>query len=158
MGKLFMIQDQTSGNATMELFRLPREEVRNSMSVELSASSATLNRDTRRQEALTLMQAAGQYYTQVIGIGTQMIQSMSMAPQAVPVLGGILDRGAELFQRFLESFDVPDAERYVVRQDELQQGLGGTVPSSSPVGSLVGGITGVPQQAGVPGVGTPQQY
>ena len=156
VGKAVRLLGQEKGQAVERLFQLPRGGLMQAISVQLAASSATLNEDIARQNNVAIMQMSTTYYQNVIQLG-QMLSALqqSGASDLAGALGKIIDRGGELFERTLDSFKVPDASKFSVKADDIFGSLQGIQPPSTPAGGVaanvsnVGGLRGVPDGIGL---------
>ena len=94
------------------------------MSVELTASSASVNRESDRQNAIMLLNVLGQYYSQLIQLMT-MVTTPGVPPQLIAVGMKVIDAASEAVERTVRTFDqVRDPEAFVIRAKDVAQASG----------------------------------
>jgi hypothetical protein len=162
VGKIFSYLSPEDATLVEELSRIPPELVRAGMDIELTATSAAMNREVKRQSSIALMQILTQYYSQVISLGQTMQVAQATAPQWVQAIGKILDMSAKGFVRVLDDFEVPDSEEFAITMEDVfaQLGtasaanqIGAGAGGNSPVSSVAAGAAGAPRAESVIGVG-----
>lgn len=156
--------------AVIALLRDP--EFDEAVTVELTASSASVNRDADRQNAIMLVQLLGQYYQRTLEL-----VSIAANPQTPPPVRNVAEKIAEaagkIIERTIRTFDVirdPDAFILDVEQelDEIQglsaqgmlgvtnilsslaQGAGGAMQPGGPAMQQNGAAAPSPDMAGPP--------
>ena len=119
------------GMLLAEQLTMPAEPVELGIGVTLTASSGSSNKEVDRQNALALLQLAGQ-------VAPQLIQFTQLAAQAPGTPVGTVAQGVfngllELFGRVLEQYDVRDPES-IVPQVAAPPTPGGSALGSEPAG------------------------
>lgn len=121
------------GEELVKNITMPAENAEFGVVVQLTATSASANKEADRQSKLALLQLAGQIAPQVVQLamtGTQM-QGTPVGQTAMASAAGIV----ELFKRVLETYDIRDPENIV----PSAEGDGAT---QVPAGMLGGGDSG----------------
>ncbi len=149
--RLEMVLGRDDAQLVLELLR--REDFDDAMSVELTASSATINRDSDRQNAMLLVQTLGQYYQQVLQL--MMLVANPQVPEVVRKTGEkILGAAAEAMDRMIRTFDqVRDPAMFIVELDDVMKQEEGSVAGNE-IAKFLGQAT---QAAGGMGGGGEQQ-
>jgi len=157
--RLLAVLGREQADSVLELLRDPTFD--DSYKIELTASSASVNRDSDRQGSLQLMQVLGTYYEQLLGLVN--IASNPQVPQEVrTTVHKIISAAGEAMDRTIRTFDqVRDPAMFIIQLDEIykqeaqQQGIQGN-DIAAMLGQLAGqqGTGMPPEVAGVPG-GTP---
>src|SRR5574343_138586 len=150
----------------MRVVRLLRDQsFDEAVTLELTAVSATINKETERQNSLLLVQTLSQYYQQVMQL--VMISSNVQVPNEVRQVASKSAKAAgELIERTIRTFDqVRDPEAFIIdieseldamvglQQADLAALQGVNQLMASPMGQMMAG--GQQQPQGPPGV--PQQ-
>jgi hypothetical protein len=135
---------------------LKDEKFDSGYAIELTASSATVNRDVERQNALLLVNILGQYYEKSLQLVALAANPQTPAPVR-DVAQKIANAASEIIERTLRTFDqVRDPMAFLVDIDaELDQtkdlGVQGMTMLAQMMGSLVGGNGKQGELAGLPG-------
>lgn len=150
-GKVLDVLDEETGAIVEQLFRLSPDLVSKNFGIELTASTAALNQETMKQNAVALLQLAGSYYGQILPLVQMWVGAQaSGATPVAEAAAKILDSSAQMFEEAASKFDVPNPGRLTVKPDDVFGAIQGTPPPSTPGGGMVAGLTGMP---GVPGAG-----
>ena len=100
----------------IELLRNP--EFENAVDVQLTASSASTNRETDRQNSLLILQTMLGYYERVLQL-SQVMSTPGVPPMVVETGQKVVSAASELVERTLRTFDqVRDPAEFVIRMDE----------------------------------------
>lgn len=139
----FTLVQGEDGQYTESILELPPEFTASALAVELTASTATINRDVERQGLISLLGLLSQYYDRLIQIS--MIIQNPQLPAATREMAAKMADGAKfIMERLLQTFDVKDIDAVLpVAMEEMQNGPGG------PSGFGAGGQS-VPSMGGVP--------
>jgi len=106
-------------DATLVLEVLRDREFDDSMAIEMTANSATINKDADRQNAIQLMGMLTSYYEQVLGL-TQLLVQPGLPPPVMVAGQKILDAAAEAVDRTIRTFDqVRDSGAFVLRSEDI---------------------------------------
>ena len=94
-------------------------------SVEFTASSATVNREAERQNAMLLVNILGQYYQRVLEL-TQLAATPGVPQPVVRVAVQVAEKASQIIDRTIRTFDqVRDPQTFIVdvEQDMAQAGV-----------------------------------
>ena len=137
----FFVQG-ADGQLTEQILRLPEEFLASRMAVELTASTATINRDVERQGLITLLGVLTQYYERTLQIGTLLVNPQ--VPSELKELGARMAEGGRIImERLVQSFNVKDIDAVL----PSLMGGGDAVADSSRVfaaGEGNGALEGIP--------------
>lgn len=149
------------GNRVIEVLR--NEDFDTGVLVELTAGSATANREADRQNAIMLANILGQYYSQLIQLMT-LITAPTTPPELRTVGMKVIDAASEVVDRTIRTFDqVRDPEDFIIRAEDIIQS-GGAQPAIpqqgiqqllTMMGQQPGAQPGAPPQAPPNGSGPP---
>lgn len=129
------------GNLAIEVLRDP--DFDKAIAVELTASSASVNRDADRQNAIMLVNILAQYYQRVMELVT-ISSNPQVAPEVKTVASKIAKAAGEIIERTIRTFDqIRDPRTFIVSVEEELDGLAGLSKSGldglGRILSLVGG-------------------
>jgi hypothetical protein len=112
--------DEEAGRAAIEALR--DENFDNSYDIELTASSARVNREVERQNSLTLLQTLMSYYEKVLML-TQVAATPQLPPPVKEVAMQIAEKMGEIVDRTIRTFDqIKDPAAFVITvTEELDQ-------------------------------------
>lgn len=131
---------------------LKRDDFDESMNIELTASSASVNRESDRQSQLALVQIMTTYYERMVEIAQLLLNPM-LPPQLRAVLERVAKGASELIDRTLRTFDqVRDPEELLIPISVLspqQQEPPDAAVAAAPGGA---GMAGVPPELATAGV------
>ena len=133
---------------------LKREDFDEAIAIELTASSASVNREADRQNAIMLVNILAQYYQRVLEL-----VGIASNPQVTPAVKSVAMKIAEaagaIIERTVRTFDqIRDPQTFVVQVEEEINGMEGLSQTGlGGLGRLLGLLTG-PQGAGA-GNGAP---
>lgn len=130
-GKEYTVLGPKDGDIVHQVLQFPLELIRHSVAVEVTATSASLNKEVQIRTNTILMQLVTQFYEQ-----TFQGMSMAMNPQLPPPLRLLAQQmvigGAVMMKRVLDSYDmqdidriIPDIKELVLGQSQQLQQLGG---------------------------------
>lgn len=147
---------QKDAALVMEVLRQPAEEIWNSVTIEVTASSESLNRESNRQNIILATNIMTQYYDKTF----QLLQAIGTPPDKMKEIGiKILEHASEWMERFLRSFDeVRDPSLFLLSPEEVASGTapmgGGASGGLENLGQLLsafGGNEGAPAGPTQPG-------
>lgn len=154
-GRVYEIMGPEDGAVVMDVLHFPLELIRNSVLVQVTASSATLNKDVEIRTNTILMQQVTQFYA-------QLMQGMALAmnPQLPPILQQLAAQmvvgGVTLMRRLLDSYEVQDIDTIIPRVENILYGqqqqlaqLQAQFAQQIPGGTGGGGFAGVGAQPGM---------
>lgn len=120
-GKVFSVMGPREGEIVTQVLQFPLELIRHSVSVEVTATNATLNKDMQVRTNTILMEMMTQFYAQLMqGMGLIMNPQLPMPMKQLAyqmILGGVT-----LMRRLLDSYDVQDIDAIVPRIEEILNG------------------------------------
>lgn len=124
---------------------LKRDDFDRALTIELTASSASINREADRQNAVILMNLLGQYYEKLIQLST--VMANPQVPEPVrKTAGKIAEAAGEAMDRVIRTFDqIRDPRTFIVSlEDAMDQRLAGQLPQGGLEGlsALLGGVGG----------------
>jgi hypothetical protein len=125
------------------------------ITVELTASSSSVNREAERQNALLLVNMLGQYYQQTLQLVS--VAADPNTPEMVrEVAAKIATSAGELMDRTIRTFDqLRDPASFILELQEDFDKLATEAPVMNPIqqllGGLLGGDGGGEQSGGAPG-------
>jgi len=130
----------------LELFEENDDQIRDHVAIEISASSASINREADKQSAIMLMQTLNQYYQQLVQGGMAAANPQTPDPIKKLILTAA-DKMGDAMERVLRTFDsVRDPEKYIIRTEDV---LGGAATQDNG-GGQPQPAQAVPQAAGGP--------
>lgn len=139
------------GSLVIALLRT--DDFQQSVSVELTASSAQINRDSERQNAMLLVNILGTYYQRIMELIT--LASQPGIPQPIAeVAKKIAEAWSNIIERTVRTFDqVRDPNAFIVEvSEELDSIKDLNQPGLQGLAQLIGGLG---QAAGDNGLGQP---
>lgn len=140
-GMMYFVEGQ-GGRFTEEVLSLPPDFDVARMAVDVTASTATINRSIERQELMALMGIVEKYY---MGLSQLTIGIMQSPPMLQEILIKEAQGGAHLMKKIVQSFDIKDVDTIVPElipnggQPQQQAGPGGApngAPGNQPNGQL----------------------
>lgn len=137
--------DMESARLVIEVLREPNFE--QTMQIQFTASSASINREADRQNALLLTQLLGAYYQRTVELATIAAQP-DTPPNVQQVLLDVAARGTELMDRTIRTFEqVRDPQAFLVK---LEEAAGALTPQQPDVLSALIEAAGAQQGAPEP--------
>ena len=127
------------GQFVEAILNLPPEFSASKLAVELTASTATINRETEKQGLIGLLGVVTQYYERLIQLG--MLISNPQAPPQLKELGVRCAQGAKhIVDRIVQDFDIRDVNTVVpalLQNEQMSEAynapaVGGGVPQGGP--------------------------
>jgi len=160
-GAAFFVQG-ADGRYTEEALNLPPEFSISKLAVELTASTATINREIEKQSLIALMGITGQYYERLTQAA--MVVANPQVPGEIKELIVRESMGAKLLMdRIVQAFDIKSVDVVVpgLIGDKNAQGNGAAQGAGPAVGNGAGSpqdgkladVSGVPGELEGPGPG-----
>lgn len=148
-GKEYLAMGQEDGTVVHQILQFPMELLRTSIGIELTATSAALNKEVEIRTNQLIMQMVMQFYQQIM-MGVSYMVNPQMPPEIRQLAFEMVQGGTILMRRILDSYGVQDAEALVPT-------LGGMIQNGQQqLGSLAnaaaGGQIGGPQLGPGPGM------
>jgi len=141
-GFAFFVQGP-DGQLTEQVLRLPKEFLASRMAVELTASTATINRDIERQGLMTLLGTLVQYYERTLQIGT-LIVNPQVPVELKQMAATMAEGGRRVMERLVQTFNVKDIDAVLPPIFALGGDNGAADSAGVPVpGSENGALAGV---------------
>jgi hypothetical protein len=130
---------------------LPDDFIADGIGIELTASTATINREIEKQSLITIMGLVTQHYQQVMS----MAQLGMAGPPPMQMLVMKMLQGSEYFmRRIVQAFDIKDVDAVLPLTAMMEQmGVGAQPPADLAAGNQNGG--GMAGAMGPPGPGAP---
>jgi hypothetical protein len=122
-GKIIQLLGDADAALVIDLLKSP--DFDESIAVEMTAASASVNREADRQNALLLVNVLAQYYQRVLELTT--IAAQPTTPEPVREVALKIGKAAgEIIDRTLRAFDqVRDPQTFIVELDETVNGMEG---------------------------------
>jgi hypothetical protein len=132
---------------------LKTDDFEQNVSVELTASSATINRDAERQNAMLLVNILGTYYQRIMELITLASQP-NIPPPIADVAKKIAEAWSNIIERTVRTFDqIRDPHTFIVEvSDELDNVKNLDASGLQGLAALVGGLA---QRGADNGLGLP---
>jgi hypothetical protein len=100
---------------------------------DLSASEASSNRETDRQNLLQMANVVGPYYQQILG-AAQLYNQLPPNDPTRPIISSILSGARDLAQRILFAFNIGDRDRILPDVSKILEGGAGPIRPAQPGG------------------------
>jgi hypothetical protein len=105
-------------------------EIENALALELTASTASVNREADRQNAILLSQLLGGYYQQTAALAMQAAAS-GLPPEVRALLLDIANKGKEMMDRTIRTFDqVRDPNTFLLDTKAVETALTAQQPDA----------------------------
>jgi hypothetical protein len=149
-GKEYMAMGPRDGQAVHQILQFPLELIRTSIGVELTATSAALNKEVEIRTNQMIMQMLMQFYAQIMQGASYMVNPQ-MPPQIVQLAQEMVQGGTILMRRILDSYGVQDADQLI----PTLQGLvnNGNQQLTALANAASGAAPAGPRPYAAPGVG-----
>jgi len=116
MATIYSVVGYEDGNRIIDLFR--RDTFDEHVDVELTAASASVNREADRQNAIMLTNILGQYYQRTIEL-IMLASNPQTPPEVAEVARKIASAAGEVIDRTMRTFDqVRDPGTFIVNVEE----------------------------------------
>lgn len=122
-GKEYMALGPNDGQMVHQILQFPLELIRTSIGVELTATSASLNKEVEIRTNQIIMQMVMQFYQQLMQ-GVSYMVNPQLPPEIRQLAAEMVQGGTILMRRILDSYGVQDA-------DSLIPTLGGMINSGN---------------------------
>lgn len=148
-GKEYLAMGQADGEIVHRILQFPLELIRTSVGVELTATSANLNKEVQIRTNQLIMQMVMQFYQQIM-TGVSYMVNPQVPPEIRQLAAEMVQGGTILMRRILDDYGIQDA-------DMLIPTLGGAIQSGNQqlnnLGALAAGApTGYPNAPGASGM------
>lgn len=131
---------------------ISRDDFDEHIDVQLTATSAVINKEADRQSSLMLVQVMTTYYEKIIQL-VALIANPGVPPQVKAVLQKAAHAATNLMEKTMSTFDqIPNPAPFLVNLDELETDVGGGPQGEQLLDQLLGG-SGVENQQGGPPLG-----
>lgn len=131
---LIDILGDEEGDLAIEV--LKSQDFDESITIELTASSASINKDTERQNALLLANFLGTYYQRMMEM-VNLVASPQVPEEVVAVARKVMASTSELIDRTLRTFDqVRDPTDFIIDMERELNKIEETSPESAVAGLL----------------------
>ena len=142
-GKVFDILGQKDGEIMQAFIEFPIELIRDGIAIEVTATSASLNKETEIRTNTILMQMLTEFYKEVLD-GLMLAFNPQMPPQIQAVILQMVQGGVILMRRILDAHGVQDVDDLVPHIRDILSG-------QLPIGQLSGEAF-LPGQGGGQGI------
>ena len=139
-GKEFLILGDKDGAIVHEILQFPMELIRTGVSIEVTATSASLNKEMEIRNNTVIMQMLAQYYQQIMMAMSYVINPQVPEPLKI-IAFQMAQGGSVLMRRILDSYGLQDVDELI---PQLEEALGG---GQQTLGSLESAIRGGPNGA-----------
>lgn len=156
-GKEFYALGQEDGNLVRQMLMFPLDIIRRSMKIDVTATSAALNKEMEIRTNTILMQLLDGYHMQLIQFMQIAINPMAPPPLRMVAMEAAMGKSV-LLRRIFDSYGVQDADALIPDMEEalgvgIRQLATGTGPFGGGAGLAPGlglspGMGGVPEGAG----------
>lgn len=164
-GKEYQVLGEADGAVVHQILQMPTELIRHAVAIEVTATSASLNKEVQIRTNTIMMQLVSQFYEQAF-MGMQMVVNPQMPPQLRALAQHMVMGGATMMKRLLDSYDMQDISRIIPDMQELvsgqaqqyaELGMGGGQAWADPVGTPAapggaGALAGLLQSPGMGGI------
>lgn len=145
-GKEYVAMGQKDGAEVHKILQFPMELIRTSIGIELTATSASLNKEVEIRTNQIIMQMVLQFYQQIMQ-GVSYMVNPQMPPEIRQLAAEMVQGGTILMRRILDNYGVQDA-------DSLIPTLGGLINSGNQqLDNLANAATGSPNGGQAAGFG-----
>lgn len=145
-GKEYLAMGQTDGAKVHTILQFPLELIRLSVSIELTATSASMNKEVEIRTNQLIMQMVMTFYQQIM-TGVSYMTNPQIHPAIQQLASQMVQGGVTLMRRILDDYGVQDT-------DALVPILGGAINSGqqqlNSFQNAAGGEQGGPPQSGGP--------
>lgn len=136
MATIYNILGYDDGNRVIEVLR--RESFDEHVDMELTASSASVNREADRQSAIMLTNILGQYYQRTIEL-IMLAVNPETPPEVAKIAKKIADSAGEIIDRTIRTFDqVRDPGTFVIDVEEELNAIEASSADQQALGQLMG--------------------
>jgi hypothetical protein len=111
-GKEYLAMGPKDGQAVHEILQFPLEWIRASVGIELTATSAALNKDVEVRTNTIIMQMLTQFYGQVM-TAMSYVFNPQLPPPIRMVAAQMVEGGSIMMKRLLDTYGVQDADRLI---------------------------------------------
>jgi hypothetical protein len=149
------------GEIVNQIFNFPLELIRYGVAIDVTATSASLNKEVQVRTNTMLMQIVQQYYMQMME-GMQLVLNPQLPQEMRVMVMQAMNGGNIIMRRLLDSYEVQDIDELIPRIQEIlnggqqainsgQEALGaGAIPpegagAASGISALPPGSAGPPQ-------------
>ncbi len=152
-GKEYLAMGQEDGELVHRVLQFPLELIRTSIGVELTATSASMNKEVQIRTNQLVMQMVMQYYQQLMQ-GIAYMVNPQIDPMIRQAATEMVQGGTILMRRILDDYGIQDANL-------LLPTLGGALQSGNQrldqfAAAATGAPLGNPQPGAAPGMAPPQ--
>lgn len=150
-GKEYQVMGQEEGDILHQILQFPMQLIRNGIAIDVTATSASANKDVEIRTNTLIMQMITQYYTQVMQAMSYVVNPQ--VPEPLRMLAfEMANSGGILMKRILDSYGLQDADKLI---PQLETILNGGQQTLNTIGnSFAGGPTGaaglLPASSGQP--------
>ncbi len=134
-GKEFRVMGEKEGSIVHQILQFPLQLIRQGIAIDVTATSATTNKDVEIRTNTLIMQMVTQYYQQVLQAMSYVVNPQ--VPEPLRRLAyDMADAGGTLMKRILDGYGLQDADKLI---PDLEQALNGGQQTLDSIGSAFGG-------------------
>lgn len=117
--------------------------VSDSVMIEFTAASASVNRDADRQNALLLTDRLGGYYDRILNLAI-VASNPQTPPEVKKLIASIVEKGTEIMDRTIRTFEqVRDPQTFLLNvQEQLEDTLNPSGEQGSPLAEILAALGG----------------
>jgi hypothetical protein len=146
---IYEVLGPADGNRVIDVLR--RDSFDEHVDVELTAASASINREADRQNAIMLTNILGQYYSRTIEL-IMLAANPQTPPEVAGVARKIADAAGEIIDRTIRTFDqIRDPGTFVIDFTEELNQIEKSSGDQQALVQLMQALSGGAQQPGQPG-------
>lgn len=151
-GKEFIYMGDADGAVVHAFLQFPIELVRMGVGIDVTATSAALNKEAQVRSNTIVMQMLTQFYQQNIQ-AMQIAMTPGIPPQMQQMALLMIQGSSIMMRRILDGTSIQDVDQLVPRVEDILSGNAGI--GQSPGGVVPGGPAGLIGPGGAPGMGLP---
>lgn len=153
-GKEYQVMGEQEGALLHQILQFPMQLIRNGIAIDVTATSASANKDVEIRTNTLIMQMITQYYQQVMQAMSYVVNPQ--VPEPLRMLAfEMANSGGILMKRILDSYGLQDADKLI---PQLETILSGGQQTLNTIGNAFsGGTPGIAGLLSAPNGGVPQQ-
>lgn len=138
-GKEYRVMGEKEGGILHQILQFPMQLIRNGIAIDVTATSASANKDVEIRTNTIIMQMITQYYQQVMQAMSYVVNPQ--VPEPLRTLAyDMANSGGILMKRILDSYGLQDADKLIPQLEQIISGGQQTLDSIG--GAFAGGAYG----------------
>lgn len=138
-GKEYLVMGQKEGEMVHQILQFPLELIRKGIVVDVTATSASANKDVEIRTNTIIMQMMMQYYTQLMQAMSYVVNPQVPEPLRILALS-MAQSGSILVKKILDGYGMQDADKVIPQLEDILNGGQQTLASIR--GAFTGGAPG----------------